>query len=552
MPAARYDAPARRIVARRRGRDAAAGRRARRTDLSDQPRTSGVLLHVTSLPGRFGCGDLGPEAERFLDLLAAAGQGLWQVLPLGPTSMADSPYGALSTFAGNPLLVSPERLAEDGLLAAHDLAAAPAHDTARADFTAARATRAKLLQRAFERLEARAVPAFAEDLAAWAEAPEQATWLDDWTLFAALRTRLERAPWPAWPEELRRRRADALAAARRELAADLRFHRFVQYAFHRQWARLRARAERHGVRLFGDLPIYLAGDAAETWARPDLFELDEEGRPTRVAGVPPDYFSADGQLWGNPLYRWERARAEGYAWWIERLRAQLRWFHLVRLDHFRGFAGYWEVAAGAATAREGRWVDGPGRELFDALGAALGELPLVAEDLGEITDDVVALRRALGLPGMRVLQFGFGDGTSDHRAHRLEPETVVYTGTHDNDTTAGWFATAPEAERRRALDYLGCAEDEVPWALVRQAWTSVAEVALAPAQDLLGLGGEARMNRPGIAGGNWTWRLRPGAFDDALVARLRRLTEVGERLAAPEPAAVDAPQPPLEPAAPPS
>jgi len=518
--------------------------------LSEQRRTSGILLHVTSLPGRFGCGDLGPGAERFLDQLAAAGQGLWQVLPLGPTSMGDSPYGALSTFAGNPLLVSPERLAEDGLLDAGTLdAALPAPGGARIDFAAARATRAELLRRAFERLEAGAAPAFGEQLAAWAAAPEQAPWLEDWALFAALRTRFERAPWTDWPDDLRRRRPEALAAARHELAVHLRFHRFVQYAFHRQWARLRGAAEARGIRLFGDLPIYLAGDAADVWTRPDLFELDEHGLPSRLAGVPPDYFAADGQLWGNPLYRWERARAEGYAWWIARLRAQLTWFHLVRLDHFRGFAAYWEVPAGSATARDGRWVDGPGRALFDALRAALGGLPLVAEDLGEITDDVVALRRALGLPGMRVLQFGFADGKSDHRPHRLEPGIVVYTGTHDNDTTAGWFAAAPEAERRRALDYLGCTENEVPWALVREAWTSVAEVAVAPVQDLLALGTEARMNRPGVAGGNWSWRLAEGAFDGDAIARLRRLTEVTERLAPPAPAADEAAPPPLEPAA---
>jgi 4-alpha-glucanotransferase len=500
-------------------------------------RRAGVLLHVTSLPGRFGCGDLGPESERFLDTLAAAGLRTWQVLPLGPTSLGDSPYGALSTFAGNPLLVSPERLAEDGLLTAAELEEAPPAPADRVDFGAARASRVGLLRHAFDRLDSGAAPGLAAEIEAWAAAPAQRPWLDDWCLFASLRSRFERAPWPSWPEELRRRHPEALARARQELAAHRRFHRFVQFAFDRQWARLRAAAEQRGIQLFGDLPIFLAGDAADLWARPELFEIDADGLPLKIAGVPPDYFSADGQLWGNPLYRWERAAEEGYAWWIERLRAQLRWFHLVRLDHFRGFAACWELPADATTARDGRWVEGPGRALFDAARAALGALPLVAEDLGVITDDVVALRHALGLPGMRVLQFGFGDGPSDHRPHRLEPDTVVYTGTHDNDTTAGWFAAASESERRRALDYLGCSPSEVPFALVRAAWSSVARLAVAPAQDLLELGGAARMNRPGLAGGNWSWRMAAGAFDGALAERLQRLAEVCDRLPEARPAA---------------
>jgi 4-alpha-glucanotransferase len=504
-----------------------------------------VLLHPTSLPGRYPIGDLGPAADRFLDRLAAAGQSLWQVLPLGPTGLGDSPYGALSAFAGNPLLISPERLVEDGLLDAGELGPeATAID--RVDFSEARRVKAELLRLAFERFEAGRAPALTEESAAWAAAPEITRWLGDWALFAALRSVQGGRIWQEWPEALRRREPEALDAARREHGPHLRFHAFLQFLFDRQWLRLRREAAARGVALYGDLPIYLAPDAVDVWAGRDLFELDGEGRSTVVAGVPPDYFSADGQLWGNPLYRWAAMAADGYAWWVERVRANLRWFDLLRLDHFRGFAAYWEVSASATTAREGRWADGPGAQLFAALNAALGPLPLVAEDLGVITDDVVALRHAFGLPGMAILQFGFEDGQSDFQPHRLQPRSVVYTGTHDNDTTPGWFAATSATTRQRVLDYLGCGVADAPWAVVRAALTSVVDVAMVPMQDLLGLGSEARLNTPGIAEGNWAWRLRDGAFDDALVARLRRLTEVSERLAPPEAPAADEGPPPAQ------
>jgi len=499
-------------------------------------RKSGILLHPTSLPGRFPVGDIGPAAEAFVDRLAAAGQTVWQVLPLGPTGLGDSPYGALSAFAGNPILVSPERLVEDGLLDAGELGD-PGPEADQVDYGAAREVKAALFRTAFERFEQGRVPVLREEAAAWAAAPEIARWLDDWTLFAALRSVHGGRAWQEWPAPLRRRDPEALARARAELAPHLRFHAFLQFLFDRQWLRLKRAANARGIALFGDLPIYLAPDAVDVWAGGELFELDGEGRSTAVAGVPPDYFSADGQLWGNPLYRWARMAEQGYGWWIERLRANLRWFDLLRLDHFRGFAAYWEVPAGAATARDGRWVEGPGARLFEALAAALGPLPLIAEDLGVITDEVVALRRAFALPGMAILQFGFEDGTSSFQPHRLEPHCVVYTGTHDNDTTAGWFASTSEATRLRVLDYLGCGRDEAPWAVVRAALTSVAELAMMPMQDLLGLGSEARLNSPGIAAGNWGWRLRAGRFDDALAARLRRLTEVAERFPPPPAAA---------------
>ena len=452
------------------------------------------------------------------------------MLPLGPTGAGDSPYGTLSAFAGNPLLVSPERLREEGLLTAGELGEAALPSRARIDHGAAYELKPRLLRRAFERLESGAAPALREEVAAWSAAPEQGGWLAEWTLFAALREREGLRAWSAWPEAVRRREPGALEEARQTLERELRFHAFVQHAFDRQWTRLRATAHAHGIDLFGDVPLYLATDSADLWSRRELFEIDDDGRPLKVAGVPPDYFSADGQLWGNPLFRWERVAADGFGWWIERLRANLRRFDLVRLDHFRGFAAFWELPAAAPTAREGRWVDGPGRALFAAVRAALGELPLVAEDLGVITDDVVALRDELGLPGMRVLQFGFGEGASIHLPHQFTGRVVAYTGTHDNDTTRGWFAGLEPATRRRVLDYLGVTAREVPRALVRAVYASTAELAVAPMQDLLELGSAARTNRPGIPSGNWSWRMRAGAFSDPLAARLRRLAEVTGRL----------------------
>lgn len=496
------------------------------------PRQSGLLLHVTSLPGPYGSGDLGPDAVAWLDRLQAAGQTLWQFLPLGPTGMGDSPYGALSAFAGSPRLISPQRLAEEGLLEPAELDRVRLPATARIDFEQAGNVRRGQIRSAFERLEtSRGAEhaAFAEELEAWAARPEIARWLDDWTIFAALRERHGRQSWISWPEPLRRREPRALEAARGELDAEVRFHRFVQFCFARQLSRLRAEASVRGVELLGDLPIYVATDAADVWAHPELFELDEAGQPTRMAGVPPDYYAADGQLWGNPIYRWRDQRERCFAWWVERVRANLRQVDRLRLDHFRAFQAYWEVPGGAETARDGAWVEGPGRPLFDALAAELGGLPLLAEDLGQITEEVHALRRELGLPGMKVLQFGFHTGSEEHLPHRVEAATAYYTGTHDNQTARGWFEAANEDERRRALDYLGCAPEDAAWGMVRAVWTSAAEIAIAPIQDVLGLAADARMNVPGIPGGNWGWRMPEGAFDDETVDRLRRLTEVAER-----------------------
>jgi len=501
-------------------------------------RKAGILLHPTSLPGPFGIGDFGPAAAAFLDWAAEAGQSLWQVLPLGPTAWGDSPYGALSSFAGNPLLISPEALVADGLLPASELAALPRSQGQRVEFEIVRTWKEALLRAAFASFEMAPPPWIRDAAAAFVEAPENRTWLPDWTLFSALKSRLRDRPWSEWPRELRQREPGALATARRELASEIAFHAFVQWLFHRQWERLRDHARELDIEILGDLPIYAALDSADVWARPDLFELDADGHPTAVAGVPPDAFSEDGQLWGSPVYRWERHREEGFAWWAERLGASLRLADRVRLDHFRGFEGFWAVPAGAETAREGRWEPGPGLPLFRAIKVRLGldSLPLIAEDLGVITDEVRTLVAELGLPGMKVLQFAFGVPDSDFLPHHHVPDAVVYTGTHDNDTCRGWFASAGPEERRRALDYLGLESSfRIERAMIRVAYTSVAKLAVVPIQDVLGLGSEARMNTPGIGGGGWRFRVREEDIRPGTGAWLRRLAEISGRLpAAPE------------------
>ena len=488
-------------------------------------RRAGVLLHPTSLPGRFGIGDLGPEAERFLDWAQAAGQSLWQVLPLHPTTHG-SPYGASSAFAGNPLLISPERLGEEGFLSREALSGFAASSPGRVDFAAARRSKESLLRACWE--ESRGNGRVLEELESFRNAPEQAAWLADWSLFAALK---ERSPegWASWPEGLRRRHPEALATARHELQGEIAYQEFAQFLFFRQWARVKAEANRRGIAILGDMPIYVVLDSADVWARQDLFLLDSAGRPELVAGVPPDAFSKTGQLWGYPLYRWDEMERDGFSWWIARLRRALFLADAVRIDHFRGFAAGWSVPAGAETAIGGHWIPAPGLELFEAVRRALGDAPLVAEDLGVITDDVRRLLSALGIPGMKVLQFGFSEDDSEHLPHRHVPNAVVYTGTHDNDTARGWFAAVSEEERRRALDYLGGDGRAIEWDMIRAACESVANTAVVPLQDVFGLGSEARMNTPAVAGGNWTWRAAASDFTAERAKRLRRLAALTGR-----------------------
>jgi len=495
-------------------------------------RQAGVLLHPTSLPSRFGVGDLGPAADAFLDWASNAGLGLWQILPLGPTGPHHSPYDGLSAFAGDPLLVSPEWLVEEGLLPASALDGAPEFPEGRVDWERVVPFRRRLLEDSYRHARSLGEPISGE-ITRFTQASGNVTWLSDWALFVALREKHEGRPWTEWDPALAGREERALAAARTELADAIAFHTYAQFLFFRQWQRVKRTANARGISVLGDVPIYVASDSADVWAHRRLFALDADGRPTAMAGVPPDDFSADGQLWGHPLYRWDVIAAEGYDWWIDRIRLNLRLADAVRLDHFRGFSAYWEVPAGAATARDGRWVNGPGVMLFLAIQHALGDVALVAEDLGVQTDDVRNLLEVLRLPGMKVLQFAFGETDSDHLPHHHVPNGVVYTGTHDNDTTRGWFAALDDGAKARFCDYLGTAGEDAAWDLIRAAFASVADRAIVPMQDVLGLGTEGRMNVPGRTGANWDWRAAKDAFSPERAARLRRLATLTGRAGVP-------------------
>lgn len=493
-------------------------------------RSSGILLHPTALPGPHGIGDLGEGAAAWLDWLAEAGQGLWQVLPLGPPGFTGSPYDGPSSAAGNPLLVSLDALVEEGLLSAASIQPESPFPVSAVDLGPVRSWKTQQLRQAWRTLHSRGPDdPLSQAIALWAGSAAN-RWVDEWALFAALRGQLESA-WIDWPDELRDRRPQAVAAARADLSDQVGFHRFTQFLFQRQWTAVRRRAAAHGIRILGDLPFYVALDSAEVWCHRELFDLDPTGRPHHVSGVPPDAYSEDGQLWRHPLYRWDRMRDEGYSWWIERLRLALGQADIVRLDHFRGFAGYWSVPAGDETAAGGSWQAGPGRDLFDASRRELGELPLVAEDLGVITDDVHELRRSLGLPGMRVLQFGLEQGDGDHLPESWTEswtgDLVAYTGTHDSDTSAGWFAALEPDVRLRVESRIG--SGDIPWAMIRAVLSSTAETAVMPLQDLLGLGSEARFNTPGTADGNWRWRFDRRDLTRELARRLRRLTGLARR-----------------------
>jgi 4-alpha-glucanotransferase len=500
------------------------------------PRSSGILLHPTSLPGPFGIGDLGPEAYAFADFLEAAGQSLWQVLPLGPTGYGDSPYACYSAFAGNTLLVSPEQLIADGLLTKGDLANLPEFQTERVDFEAVHKYKDAVLRNAFTSFK-RNVDANVRDV--FAEfCRRNASWLDDYALFRALKDAHGGMAWNEWEPSVVRRDAAALEAARKELSEQIEAQKFYQFLFFRQWFALKADCNRRGIQLVGDIPIFVAHDSADVWTNPDQFKLNADGTPIVVAGVPPDYFSATGQLWGNPLYNWERMRADGFKWWIERVRATLETFDIARIDHFRGFAACWEIPGGDKTAERGRWVEAPGRELFTTIKGALGEPRIIAEDLGVITPDVEALRDDFGFPGMRILQFSFSSDTKNiDLPHNYHQNVVVYTGTHDNDTAVGWFSSVAgegstrdaqqiEREREFCLKYLSTKGKEIHWDFIRAVLASVANTAIIPLQDVLGLGTEARMNLPNSTEGNWAWRVTPGALTDEIAARLRALTEL--------------------------
>jgi 4-alpha-glucanotransferase len=485
------------------------------TRLPAETRAAGVLLHPTSLPGPYGIGDFGDATIALLDWMRDAGLRIWQVLPLNPPGYGNSPYGCLSSYAGNPLLIS----------LPHE--EPPPFPDDHVDFERVKELKSALLRQSYARFRESASD---EQRAALQAFERDNAWLPEWALFAALKERHDGREWTSWPAELAFRDKEAIARVRRELADEIRFHKYVQWLFFTQWAAVRRAADARGIEIMGDVPIYVAWDSADVWANRHLFQLDEHGAPTVVAGVPPDYFSATGQRWGNPLYRWDALRDTRYRWWVSRIRAALRFADVIRIDHFRGFAAYWEIPAGEPTAMHGRWMPGPGESLFNAVRNALGGLPLVAEDLGHITAEVHELRRAIGIPGMRVLQFAFQQPHSPHLPHCYPFETVVYTGTHDNDTARGWYEHASALERANAALYLGLSpDDDVAWSLIRAALTSVARTAIVPVQDILALGSEARMNKPGQEKDNWSWRLEAGTLTAGHAERVRRLVEISGR-----------------------
>jgi 4-alpha-glucanotransferase len=499
-------------------------------------RASGVLLHPTSLPDRFGIGDLGDKAYAFADWLVAAGQSYWQILPLGPTGYGDSPYQCFSSRAGNPLLIDLDALAADGLLTPGELGQAPELAAERVDFGRVIDFKWEMLHRAVNRFRQHASAERQAEFEAFCG--QQAGWLDDFALFMALKGEHDLQPWNTWEPELATREPGALERAQRALAGAIYTHQVVQFYVFRQWAALKAYANDKGLQIIGDIPIYVAMDSADAWANQHLFHFDEKGQPTVVAGVPPDYFSETGQLWGNPLYRWEVMADSGFAWWIQRFRMAFSQVDVLRVDHFRGFYNYWEVPADEDTAVNGRWLYGPGAPFFRAVRDALGPVQIIAEDLGDFTPEsragVDALQAEFGFPGMKVLQFAFGSGPRDpFLPHNYaSPDWVVYTGTHDNDTTRGWWeVTSTEQERHYAREYLDRDGSQIAWDLIRLGWGSVAYVAMVPAQDLLGLGHESRMNTPSTVGApNWCWRLLPGALTTELASRLYTLTAIYGRL----------------------
>ncbi|HOE35563.1 MAG: 4-alpha-glucanotransferase [Chloroflexi bacterium] len=497
-------------------------------------RYSGVLLHPTSFPGPDGIGDLGPEAYRWIDFLKGSGCQMWQILPLGPTGYGDSPYQCFSAFAGNPFLVSPLLLLEDGLLTLEDLKDRPKFPADRVDFGPAIIWKNTILDRAYRNFLLITRPSkLVDEFEAFRA--EHKNWLEDYSLFMAIKESQNGQPWNLWPKELKFRNPDALKAFAQKYGPQIEKHQFSQFLFFRQWADLREYAHRQGIQIIGDIPFVIAQDSADLWANPKLFLLDSELNPTVVAGVPPDYFSADGQLWGNPLYDWPVHRASGYQWWKDRVSAVLGLVDKIRLDHFRGFAAAWHVPYGNLTARQGEWVKGPGIEFFDELQRAFPNLPIIAEDLGVITPDVEEMRDKFGLPGMKILQFAFsGDPEDDFLPHHYPVNCFAYTGSHDNNTAKGWYDQASPREQDFYRRYLNVSGDDIAWSMIRACWQSVARYVVAPMQDLLSLGAQARMNLPGSQSGNWSWRMLPDALTESLRKRLWEMNLLYSRLPAEE------------------
>jgi len=505
-----------------------------------ETRASGILLHPTSLPGPFGIGDLGPEAYKFIDFLADTEQSLWQILPLGHTSYGNSPYMCLSAFGGNPYLISLERLVDESLLDQSDIEKPPDFPKHRVDYGQAIKHKMPLLAKSFKKFKDKYATGYPEDFYAFSET--NAFWLEDYTLFASLKEAHNGQVWTKWEEGASTRHLDSLVQWRNKLAENMEFWKYVQYQFFKQWLALKDYCHEKGINIIGDIPVYVAHDSAEVWAHRRQFHLDEQGNPLVVAGVPPDYFSATGQRWGNPIYRWDMMAQRDYRWWTDRFRTNFILVDMVRLDHFRGFQAYWEIPAAEPTAVRGRWVKGPGIALFNAVKAVLGDVQMIAEDLGIITEEIDTLREQLGLPGMRILQMAFGNDPKapEYRPHNHIVNCAVYTATHDHNTTVGWFTAEPgtqttqsteevKKERDYALKYLGTDGSEIHWDFMRLALSSVARIAIFPLQDVLGLGTKARMNLPGTSQGNWEWRFSSDMLTPEIGVGLRELTRVYDR-----------------------
>lgn len=492
-----------------------------------QCRVSGILLHPTSIPSRFGIGSIGSRARRFIDFLAETGQQIWQILPLGPTGFGNSPYMSYSAMAGNPLLLSLENIRDDGFLSDEDLSGVPDFPAHKVDYAAVTDYKFPRLRQACNNFMQRASAEYRDAFNAFCN--QKAYWLDDYALFMALKADQENKTWNHWQPELAHRQSEALDQARSRLADEITFHKYLQFEFSRQWTELKQYANSRGVFIVGDIPIYVAHDSADVWARPENFSLDiRTGEPAMMAGVPPDYFSDTGQLWGNPTYNWGQLQKTNFKWWVDRFRAMLDYVDYIRIDHFRGFESFWAVPRGSQNAMRGRWIKARGRAFFETLRQELGDLPVMAEDLGVITPEVEALRDRFDFPGMRILQFAFGsESDNPFLPFNYVRNSVVYTGTHDNDTTISWFEQANDYEKDNFHNYVGGVSHEgVHWELIRIALSSISNVTILPMQDILGLGGEARMNFPGKAEGNWEWRYRIEEANDGLRDRLRHLTKL--------------------------
>ena len=487
-------------------------------------RSSGLLLHITSLPGKYGIGTMGREAYRFVEFLVESGQKLWQILPLGHTGYGDSPYQCFSAFAGNPLLIDLDKLVEEGLIEKDDLPKDHFDEDA-VDFGAVFNYKYPLLRKAYQAFmgsDNRFRHVQFENFCL-----RNQSWLNDYAFFMALKIHQDGKSWADWDHQITIREKETIARYREYLADDIHFYRFVQFLFFQQWLELKAFANINGIKIIGDIPLYVAFDSADAWANPGQFDFDKDLNPITVAGVPPDYFSETGQLWGNPIYKWERMREDGFQWWIERIKASFTLYDILRIDHFRGLAAYWAVPYGEKTAIKGEWVDSPGHEMLDAVYNALGELPIIAEDLGVITPDVVALREAFGMPGMKILQFAFDSAEeNEFIPHNYDKNSVVYTGTHDNDTTLGHFINSPESDKQLMRDYFRVDENDPAWSYIRLAWSTVSTIAIAPLQDVMRLDSSGRMNFPGKASGFWRWRYRKEMLTSEHAAGLMKLTSI--------------------------